>query len=192
MTLFDKDLVLRDVHRLMLMLEYEANKHGARFEDLSWFNGFHEKFFKSEAAHLLISIAAAVRRIQDYEWAAQSHDERRKLLEQPTDECQAIGFFVINHRIGSSALNLRQACNKVMHAETIEWRPPANGNLQQVWSAPYYDLVSEGVKRADGKQVLMTEAIVRLTGSDSGRNWEVVVELIRFLRAAASKASQAI
>jgi len=191
MTWFDKDLVLRDVHRLMLMLEYEANKHGVRFENLSWFNAFHDKFFKSEAAHLLISIAAAVRRIQDHEWAAQPDDERRRFLEQPTDEAGALGFFVINHRIGSSALNLRQACNKVMHAETIEWRAPANGNLQQVSRAPYYDMVLEGVKRADGKQVLVTEAIVRLTGSDSGRKWEVVVELIKFLRAAASKANQA-
>jgi hypothetical protein len=192
MTWFDKDLVLRDVHRLMLMLEYEANKHGTRFEDLSWFNAFHEKFFGSEAAHLLISIAAAVRRIQDHEWAAQSGDERRRFVEQPMDETGAIGFFVLSHRSGSSALSLRQACNKVMHAETIDWRAPAEGNLQQARRAPYYDMVLEGMKRSDGKQVLVTEAIVRLTGSDSGRNWEVVVELIKFLRAAASKASQAI
>ncbi|MEN8506305.1 MULTISPECIES: hypothetical protein [Paraburkholderia] len=192
MTWFDKDLILRDVHRLMLMLEYEANKRGTRFEDLSWFNAFHEKFFKSEAAHLLISIAAAVRRIQDHELAARSDDERRRVLEQPMDESGAVGFFVTNHQISSSTLRLRQACNKVMHAETIEWRAPANGNLQQVGSAPFYDMVLEGVKRADGKQVLLTEAIVRLTGSDSRGDWEVVIELIKFLRAAASKASQAI
>lgn len=74
-----------------------------------------------------------------------------------------------------------------MHAESIEWRDPAEGNLQAVWDAPYYDMVLSGARRADGKNFAMTEAFVFLVGAESDGAWEVVVHLPRFLKAATEK-----
>lgn len=64
---FDHNLVLRDVYRLALMLEFGANRHSARFDDVGWLGGLHDEFFRNEAGRLLVSIAATIRRIQDRE-----------------------------------------------------------------------------------------------------------------------------
>lgn len=54
-----------------------------------------------------------------------------------------------------------------MHGESIQWKDPAKGNLQVVWTAPYYDMVLSGASRADGKNFLMTGAFVFLVGAES-------------------------
>lgn len=189
---FDHNLVLRDVYRLMLMLEFGANKHSARFDDIRWLSKLHDDIFKNEAGHLLVSIAASIRRTQDREWDAMSSQERKSHSTSPISDADSIGFY--KKKPPKTALNfgLRQSCNCIMHAENIEWRDAAEGNLHAAWTAPYYDMILEGADRADGKNFLMTGAFVFLTGAERDGGWVVVVHLPKFLKAAAEKVTRLI
>jgi len=184
---FDHNLVLRDVYRLALMLEFGANRHSTRFDDVGWLGSLHDDFFRNEAGHLLVSIAAAIRRIQDREWSAMSSQERRNHSKNPLSDAESIGFYAKNPPKDSLNFGLRQACNCIMHGESIQWKDPAEGNLQAVWEAPYYDMVLSGASRADGKNFLMTGAFVFLVGAENDGSWEAVVHLPRFLKAATEK-----
>ncbi|WP_230348809.1 hypothetical protein [Methylobacillus methanolivorans] len=184
---FDHNLVLRDVYRLALMLEFGASRHSARFDDIAWLGGLHDEFFRNEAGHLLVSIAAAIRRIQDREWSAMSPQERKHHAMHPLSDKDSIGFYAKNPPKDSLNFGLRRACNCIMHGESIQWKDPAEGNLQAVWTAPYYDMVLSGASRADGKNFLMTGAFVFLVGAENDGSWEAVVHLPRFLKAATAK-----
>lgn len=174
----------------MLMLEFGANRHGAHFHDIEWLGCLHDEFFRNEAAHLLLSIAASVRRNQDREWEAMTPQERGTLTTRTIMDSESIGFYAKNPKNSPLNIGLRKACNCIMHAEGIEWRDPASGNIQAVWHAPFYDMALSGANRADGMNFLMTGAFVHLTGSENDGSWEVVVHLPKFLRAASIKIQQ--
>lgn len=184
---FDHNLVLRDIYRLMLMLEFGASRFSSRFDDIDWLEDLHDEFFRNEAGHLLISIAASIRRIQDKKWNTLSPEERRNLSASAVLDSESIGFYSKNPPKSTLNFGMRKACNCIMHAEQIEWQDPAEGNLKAVWDAPYYDMLLSGATRADGRNFLMTGAFVRLIGSESDGSWEVVVHLPRFLKAASAK-----
>ena len=184
---FDHNLVLRDIYRLMLMLEFGASRYSSRFDDIEWLGDLHDEFFRNEAGHLLISIAASIRRIQDREWNALSPQERRDVSASALSDSESIGFYAKNPPKSALNFGLRKACNCIMHAEQVEWRDPAEGNMQAVWGAPYYDLILGGAPRADGKNFLMTGALVHLIGNESDGSWEVAAHLPRLLKAASAK-----
>lgn len=184
---FDHTLVLRDIYRLMLMLEYESSKLSVRFHDNAWLTRLHDEFFRAEAAHLLVSIAAPVRRIQDREWGVMSQDERRAVILKAQSETNSVGFYAKNPPPAGANLALRGACNCILHAEHIEWCEPSNGDMASAWRAPYYDWALSSEVRDDGKQFLMTASYIKLTESTNANAWNVVVHLPKFLSAATMK-----
>ncbi|MFC7287435.1 hypothetical protein DBR37_09035 [Herminiimonas sp. KBW02] len=186
---FDYEIVLRDIYRLMLMIEYRANINSPTLNDNKWLNELHQKYFSNEAAHLLVSIASSVRRIQDTEWRSLSADERSTLKGRVVGDKERVGFHLLGSGNGVLNFGLRDACNYIMHAHTIEWHAAGNGSLSQAYRLPFYDLVLESFKRADTKNILLTEEAVYLADDTAGKSWEVLIELNKFLKAAANKIS---
>lgn len=124
---FNHNLLLRDVYRLALMLEFGASRHSARFDDVGWLGCLHDEFFRNEAGHLLVSIAAAIRRIQDREWSTMSPQERKHHAIHPLSDEESIGFYAKKPPKDSLNFGLRQACNCIMHGESINGRTLPRG-----------------------------------------------------------------
>lgn len=116
---FDYEIVLRDIYRLMLMVEYRANIDSSSLNDKSWLKELHHKYFNNEAAHLLVSIAGSVRRMQDTEWRSLSVNERSVLKGSAVNDEERVGFHLLGSGNGVLNFGLRDACNYIMHANII-------------------------------------------------------------------------
>lgn len=186
---FDYEIVLRDIYRLMLMVEYRSNINSSTLNDKSWLKDLHNKYFTNEAAHLLVSVAGSVRRMQDTEWRTLSADERSTIKGRtPVTDEERVGFHLMGSGNGILNFGLRDACNYIMHAHIIKWHAAGNGMLSLASDIPY-DLVLESFTRADSKKILIAEEAVYLMDDTPGKNWEVVIELNTFLKVAAGKIS---
>lgn len=70
----------------------------------------------------------------------------------------------------------------------LMWYAAGNGALSLASSVPY-DLVLESFTRADSKKIMIVEEAVYLMEDAPGKNWQVLIELHKFLKAAAGKIS---
>jgi len=112
----------------------------------------------TEASRLLISIAVIIRNLQDSPIPRPSGPNRalRKSLQTP------IVVGTLNSNGKESALNLRECCNKIIHALFVSF-PVATAN--------------------DRKLSHITSQVI-LRGELKGKAWEANVDIMQFIRAA--------
>jgi len=135
---FNPSVALRDLYRLLcafMSLEAVKSLHGGNSEDP--LHQLQELYAQDEIVHLLIS-TATMQRVHSDSMRSYREDPGELWSQEPSRVC---GELQVEDR-HSEPLKLREACNKIIHATSIEifdWANPVlrlEGTLgQRSWTA---------------------------------------------------------
>ena len=114
----NSEIVLRDAYRLLCVIM--ADEEIARLSDSEqdFLSQVRDQFVEDELIHLLIG-TAVMNRAQDDHMGGPRKDKTELSFEQLTHCCGRLIDDVSNEKSKEVDLSLREACNKIIHAEHI-------------------------------------------------------------------------
>lgn len=152
-------IVLRDVYRLLSVVQADEPLVMATRSDTDEFAMLRDWFAEDEFVHLLIGTAVA-NRAQDDHMKSFRNDENELSFQTKTAQCGTLIRNYTDENSPTEELSFREACNKIIHAEKIM------PELQQVKGAYTPFLLPE----------------VTLYGEQNRREWKAVLDIHSYCR----------
>jgi hypothetical protein len=171
----DRGAVLLKAYQLLCL--FFANKEIARRsapgDDGAPLRRLERRFFEGEASRLLIEVAVAVRVLDDQARRLPAGDERRLDHERRMAAVRHHPYGMFD----DLGLDLREACNKLIHSDVME------PHTREGWEPHEFDLGHRHGEEDRSVEWAHLNGYVRLSGTRSGKEWYVLLDLEVFVSA---------